>query len=333
MAKSIDEIAKMAGVSVTSVRLVINGQDKKYRISEKTRDRIQSIIDEHGYFINQTARSLKLRKTQTLGLVVPRLTNPFFSMLMEQLEARCRAAGYQIITVCSRDEENLEAEITGNLIYRDVDGLFVTSSQYDRQVDLLKNCNNKPVVFLDRDFGVPDICVATTDNLEGGRMLGRKLAGILEGRKLYFLGGDSWLPTIEGRIKGLVEGLKEEGYTLPDENIWVDGFIKREHGYEMMERLCKELNGPPEAIVTCALPALEGGLEYIKKTYGAIPQDMVVASFDDHAMLEFLPNRVLSVRQNAPVLAEEAFRMMETLIKKEPLAETHKIIAPELIVR
>ncbi|WP_062270176.1 substrate-binding domain-containing protein [Endozoicomonas arenosclerae] len=331
MAKSIDEIAKLAGVSVTSVRLVINGQDKKYRISEKTRARIQSIIDEHGYYINQTARSLKLQKTQTLGLVVPRLTNPFFSQLTEALEIRCRECGYQLITVCSRDEAELEKQVVENLIYRSVDGLFVTSSYRERQSELMENNHGKPVVFLDRDFGTPDIAVVSTNNLDGAKLLGRKMARQLEGRNLTFMGADDWLPTIQDRLEGLKAGLKEEGYSLLDKNVLYAGRISRSHGYQKMAELYKSLGRAPEALVTSALPVLEGCLEYLKKEHGGIPHDMLIGSFDDHAMLGFLPNKVFSVRQNATELALEAYRILEAKILKEELEQQKRVIMPDLI--
>ncbi|KEQ16820.1 LacI family DNA-binding transcriptional regulator [Endozoicomonas numazuensis] len=332
MAKSIDEIAKLAGVSVTSVRLVINGQDKKYRISEKTRARIQSIIDEYGYFINQTARSLKLQKTQTLGLVVPRLTNPFFSQLTEALEIRCREAGYQLITVCSRDEAELEKQVVENLIYRSVDGLFVTSSYKERQSDLLANSHGKPVVFLDRDFGTPDIAVVSTNNLDGAKSLGRKMAEQLEGRQLIFMGADEWLPTIKDRLEGLKVGLSEAGYQLPDGNVHFAERISRSHGYQKMSELYQSLGGPPDALVTSALPVLEGCLEYLKTASGEIPGDMVIGSFDDHAMLGFLPNKVFAVRQNAHELALEAYRILEAKMRKEDLEQQQRVIMPELII-
>ncbi|MGI9282382.1 MAG: LacI family DNA-binding transcriptional regulator [Endozoicomonas sp.] len=331
MAKSIDEIAKLAGVSVTSVRLVINGQDKKYRISEKTRAKIQSIIDEHGYYINQTARSLKLQRTQTLGLVVPRLTNPFFSQLTEALEIRCRESGYQLITVCSRDEAELEKQVVENLIYRSVDGLFVTSSYQSRQSDLLESHHGKPVVFLDRDFGIPNIAVVSTNNLDGGKLLGRKMSGQLGERQLIFMGADEWLPTIQDRLEGLKAGLFEGGYQLSDGNVHFAERISRSHAYQKMSELYKSLRGPPDALVTPALPVLEGCLEYLKKEHGEIPRDMLIGSFDDHAMLGFLPNKVFAVRQNATELALEAYRILEAMIRKDYPEQQKMVIMPELI--
>lgn len=94
MAKTVEQIANDLHLFITTVRLVLNGKADQYRISAKTQQRITHYVTEHGYTVNYTARSLKLNKTDTLGLIIPHLSNPFFSTLAEKLEIRCRAAGY-----------------------------------------------------------------------------------------------------------------------------------------------------------------------------------------------------------------------------------------------
>ena len=331
MAKTVDEIAKLAGVSVTSVRLVINGQHKKYRISEKTRSKIQAIIDEHGYTINQTARSLKLKKTQTLGLVVPRLTNPFFSSLAEELERDCRNVGYQLITACCDDNEALEAEVVQNLLSRDVDGLFVTPSTGERQKLLSSSKQGKPVVMLDRDFGTAKCPVVATDNETGGELLGKKLASMAT--ELYFIGADYALPTVQARLKGLTRELSENGYKLTDNEIIMQGRSEPKTGYAIMQQLCQRLGKTPEGIVSISLPILEGAMGFLRQHYGTIPPDMVIGSFDDHSMLEFCPNRVVAMRQNTTALSELALQLMKQLINKEKVEKKLHIIQPEITVR
>ncbi|MRI35115.1 LacI family transcriptional regulator [Endozoicomonas sp. OPT23] len=333
MTKSIFEIAQLAEVSVTTVRLVINGQDQKYRISEKTRSRIQSIIDEHGYYINQTARNLKLRKTQTLGLVVPRLSNLFFSQLIEILEVSCRNAGYQLITVCSYDDPALEQNLTENLIQREVDGLFVVSSSRESQLKLAKLCQ-KPVVFLDRNFDVDGISSVTTDNIQGGYQLGCVMAKKLNGRELFVLGADGWLPTIQNRIAGLKSGLADSGYQLPEQDIVIKGLAVADwdNCIKTMEELCQN-RGVPKALVTSSLPVFEGCMQYLVSEYGSIPQDMLLGTYDEHSSLNFIPNQVVSVCQNAEGIAESAFEMMLKKINKEELLDTVRVIKSNLVIR
>lgn len=326
MAKTVDEIAKLAGVSVTTVRLVINGQDEKYRISEKTKNKVKAIIDEHGYVLNQTARSLKLKKTQTLGLVVPSLTNPFFSALAEKLERDCRDVGYQLITACTADDEKVEEQVVQNLLSRDVDGLFVTPPSAERQKVLGKKKQKTPIVFLDRDFYTTDRPVVATDNDEGGRLLAAELAKLSS--ELYILGSDSYLPTVQARVRGF-----KSVFEIDDSAILIEGKTERATGYRLMEALCKKQGGIPSGLVTISLPILEGAMEFLRKNYQNIPSDIIVGSFDDHSMLGLLQNPVIAVQQDIPALSFRALDIMQKLIKGESIDQRQYIIPPKIVVR
>lgn len=332
MAKTVEEISQLAGVSITTVRLVINGQAQKYRISKKTQKKIQDLIEEHGYVLNQAARSLKLQKTQTLGLVVPRLSNPFFSELAETLEAICRASGYQLVTVTSDDDEEQEKEVTDILYSRDVDGLFVATCSKERQLKLMEEKRkNKPLIFLDRDFGVADSVVVATHNLIGAQELGESMATTSD--EIYFIGGDPSFPTMIARLKGLISGFGNKGINLPEENIRFSGKNTRENGYQKMDALFRELNKAPETLITGSLPILEGALECLKEHYDRIPEYMTIGSFDDHAMLDFLSNRVFSIKQNTRELAQLSFDKMKKLLAQEKLEQKFNLILPELVER
>ncbi|CAK8739878.1 HTH-type transcriptional repressor PurR [Sodalis praecaptivus] len=108
MAKSVEQIATDLGLSITTIRLVLNGKADQYRISARTQERINRYVAEHGYTLNYTARSLKLNKTDTLGLVIPRLSNSFFSNLAEKLELRCREEGYHLVISSSYSDSQRE---------------------------------------------------------------------------------------------------------------------------------------------------------------------------------------------------------------------------------
>ncbi len=330
MAKTVDEIAKLAGVSVTSVRLVINGQDKKYRIGEKTRAKIQSIIDEHGYTINQTARSLKLQKTNTLGLVVPRLTNPFFSSLAEKLERDCRDAGYQLITVCSDDDDVIQRQVVKTLLARNVDGLFVTPSSAQEQKALEDNFN-KPTICLDRDFGNTSIPVISTDNEAGGIIMGERLGKL--NCELFFLGADYSLPTMQARLRGLTSGLMKNGYKLSDNEIIFQGRSDKENGYSIMESLCLRLGRIPQGIVTVSLPILSGVMAYLRKNHGHEYSEIIIGSFDDHSMLELCPNHMIAMKQNTTELSKMALHSMIRLINNEKVEDQFITITPEITER
>ena len=330
MTKSINEIARMANVSVTTVRLVINDQHKKYRISEQTRKRIQDIIDEHGYYINQTARSLKLNKSQTLGLVVPRITNAFFAALTEELEWLCRNNGFQLITICSDENDQIERKITENLYARGVDGMFVCSTNLSCQQELHDNQWGKPIVFLDRDFDVADIPMVRSDHYQGAFQLGQNLANVDE---ILFLAGNISLPSMQARLKGVREGISNAGSELNDNHIFIADKGRHVDGYDLMKHVLENYHLDSQTIVLASLPVLEGAIECMKHVTGTIPKGLTIACFDDHAMLDFLPNEVIAVKQDTTALATSASELMSCLLDKKDGFTHRYILAPKMITR
>lgn len=133
MAKTVEQIAKDLNLSVTTVRLVLSGKAEQYRISVKTQSRINEHVERFGYTLNHSARSLKLNKTETLGLIVPNISNVFFATLAEKLELRCRRSGYQLMISCTYNDVDYENKLVKALMARNVDGLFIVPSTLENQ--------------------------------------------------------------------------------------------------------------------------------------------------------------------------------------------------------
>lgn len=187
-------------------------------------------MTEHGYTVNYTARSLKLNKTDMLGLIIPRLSNPFFSTLAEKLEIRCRAAGYQLMISRTYSDAKYENKLVDALLQRNVDGLFVVPSSRQTQQHHVKMVNSTLVV-LERDFGAEDVYLVVSDNLQGGvqlaqAMLARNLDKeiTLSDEPLYFMAGDTRQPAIKERLKGYQQALLRHGIKAPAE--WI---LQAEH--------------------------------------------------------------------------------------------------------
>lgn len=182
MAKTVEQIASDLNLSVTTVRLVLNGKAEQYRISVKTQTRINEYVERYGYIINHSARSLKLNKTDTLGLIVPNISNVFFATLAEKLEQRCRRSGYQLTISCTYDDVDYENKLTKAFIARNVDGLFIVPSTLENQQHHLRKIR-KPMVLLDRDFKYTDNALVESNNISGGEKLTQN---ILEAGRLQY---------------------------------------------------------------------------------------------------------------------------------------------------
>ena len=327
MAKTVDEIAKATGVSVTTVRFVIAGQAERYRISEQTRQRVERFIAEHGYSINHAARALKLRRSESVGFVVPDLANPFFARIMSRLEALCRAQEHILLAVASHEDPGLEERAVASLLGRGVDGLVLAPCQPDVPAALCAARRRPGVVMFDRDYGHADFPTVLSDNEQGGFELTRHVLGETDGACVFLIGHPA-SPTIEARLRSYVEACSAAGRVS----------LVRQHaedspqaGRQLMTDFLNETGGPPSAFLCSSLLVLEGALQALKALPGGIDPAIVIGTFDDHTMLDLLANRVFSVRQDEDALAERVFARLG--LAGESVPAQREIIACRVVGR
>ncbi len=313
MAKTVEQIATALDISITTVRLVLNNKAQQYRISSKTQARINDYVAEHGYSVNYAARSLKLNKTDTLGLIIPRLSNVFFATLAEKLEIRCREAGYQLMISCTYSDMKYENKLVEALIARNVDGLFVVPSSLQSQNHHIKR-SAKPLVLLDRDFGTPDVSLIVSDNRRGSAALTKAMfdAGQMP---LFFMAGDIGQPTIKERMSGYEAVLASCGITEPRQWILEAAHNRREDGETLMRTFLSSHQSAPPAFIASSLPVLEGALSVLRAHFGFIPAQINIGTFDEHPMLGFLSNNIWSVRQDEDAWVKTAFDAMQRLLQ------------------
>lgn len=332
MSKTVEEIAQDTGFSITTVRFVINGQSEKYRISARTRKTIEDYVAIHGYSLNHAARSLKLKRSDTIGLVVPDIANAFFARLMAELEALCRKRNLLLLTVASHEDPELEKRAIASLLARGVDGLVIAPCQTPNLPQLAKSRARTSVVMVDRSFSPSTYPTVVSDNFRGGLEMARRMIQIA-GEPCHFLCGYGELPSIQDRIRGFSEACGENGIADSEKLVHVEAEGSPLAGRKMMYALIDALGGAPKAFMCSSLVVLEGALQQIKAQIGRIDKDIVIGTFDDHTMLDLLPNRVLSVRQNETALAKRVF---ERLIEQPAAGKRdipHDIVPTELVSR
>ena len=146
MAVTLIDIANKAGVSVSTVSRVLSGKSKVYRISEKTQKLVIECAEKFNYRPNAMARGLRTKKSNSIGLVVPDISNPFFAYVTRIIQSHAHNNGYSMV-VCNTDENiDSEKEQIELLRSKGVDGMIVmpVGTRYEHLEDLLKN--RKPLV-------------------------------------------------------------------------------------------------------------------------------------------------------------------------------------------
>ena len=332
MSKTVEEISRATGFSVTTVRFVINGQSDKYRISTKTRTLIEEYIALHGYSLNHAARSLKLNRSETVGFIVPDLANAFFSRLMAALERLCRQRNLLLLTVSSHEDPELENRAITNLLARGVDGLVIAPCQATSLPQLLDNKTRVPIVMFDRDYSPSLYPTVVSDNYQGSLEMTRRILGE-SSDPCYFLCGHAESPSIQDRIRGFASACKNKGIRQSNALVLREAEDNTTAGRHLMRLLIDDLNKPPQTFMCSSLLVLEGALQQLKLEIGLIDPTILIGTFDDHTMLDLLPNRVLSIRQNEIALAERVFARLIETTDSATMGGSRDIVPTELICR
>jgi D-fructose-responsive transcription factor len=327
---TIEEIAKLAGVSIATVSLVINDRGSQYRISKKTQQKILDIVDEKKYLPNQLARGFRLKKTHTIGLVVPDLTNLFFSLISHEIEVMARKNNYQVLITCSDDSEETEYNVINNLHARRVDGLIIASVLKREQIAKDISRLGIPVVYIDRRIEGDNVSWVASDNYQGAFDLVNHMCqkGINE---ICYIGGLKGISTSRNRLKGYREALKANGIPYRSELVFQKDYTIAS-GFAMAKEMYTRLDGPPKSFFTASLTLLEGALNYTNEKEGRIPDDMLIGTYDDHPFLDYMSVKISSVRQDTRRIAHVAIDMILDAISGKQSVQ-QKIIKPLMIHR
>lgn len=228
---SIKDVARMAGVSYTTVSHVINGTR---RVSDAARQRVLQAISDSGYVPSAAARALRGAKARILGVLVPDISNPFCAELVLGLETTSRAAGYSLL-LCSTepDAADVEAQID-SLMARRVDGLVVVAGVFDRPstAQVLRRAavrSRLPLLLLDRSPAELRCDVLLAQHREAGREATRHLLS-LGHRRIACLSGPMGLTISQERLAGWRDALAEAG-VVPEPGWLAEGDFSLEAGH------------------------------------------------------------------------------------------------------
>jgi LacI family transcriptional regulator len=331
MSVTLNDIAHRAGVSVSTVSRVLNKKSKKYRISAETEKLVNRAAKNLNYRPNQLARGLRLKKTHTIGLLVPDISNPFFAHITRIIQKNASDAGYSLI-VCDTDENiKIELEQIDLLKSKGVDGFILmpvgTTHKY---IDsLLKT--SKPIVLLDRSFEDLEVDSVVVDNVTGSYnaiehliKFGHKRIAIIQGLP------DTY--TNNARVKGYLNALNDYNIAL-DERLIVGKDFRKENGY-IETKFLLNLDEPPTAIFTTSDLITLGAFEAISEENLKIPEDISIVSFDDIDFAPFLNPPLTAVKQPKEMMGEVVVKMLIDRLKHKSNYQKKKImLKSELIMR
>jgi len=310
---TIDDIARLAKVSRTTASMVLNGYAERYRISAATVERVLQVAKDHHFTPSQSARALRTRRSNTIGLVIPDLTNSAHAALAQAMEWQCRERyQYQLVLVTSDENPVRETEGIAHLVSHQVDGLIVVpctgdAKRYEKWMKRL------PLVFADRRVESSSIPYVVTDAVETvATLVGESIAR--GAREVVYLGGQPELSASRDRLAGYRQALRQHG--LEEQPDWVfERDYQRESGYELMKSWFAEHQRYPQALFAGSITLLEGVLQFMNDAHQLAQAPGQLMTFDDHKLLDCLPFKIDAIIQDSAQLAEHSLRCVFSLLE------------------
>ncbi|MDI3403963.1 LacI family DNA-binding transcriptional regulator [Streptomyces cavernicola] len=318
MAKMAD-VARRAGVSVSTVSHVINGT--RY-VKDETRELVLDAVRETGYTHNTVARSLKTSSTLTLGLAVSAVGNLHFAELVSAVDAATRASGYTLLMADTHDDPAEELSVVRTLHERRVDGLLLATAAGPRGAALryVKNAG-LPTVLIDR-CASPAFDQVATANVEATARLVDHLADLGHTR-IGLVAGRRGLRTSGERQRGWKRGMERKGLTASDDLVAV-GDSQAYPAELATERL---MAGPdaPTALVSGNNQMTLGVLRALARLGRKVPSDVALCAFDDFEWADLMHPAPTAIAQ--PV-QETGRRAVELLMERiaDPEGERRTVL-------
>ena len=328
---TIRDVAQRAGVSIAAVSRALNGSGY---VSTEIKQRVQEAAVALRYRPHDSARGLKLQRSNTIGLVIADITNPFYSELAAGVLSSAKKWGYHVILAAMDEEPTMEEEYLNVLMEKRVDGILAVATGENQRtwrdvVDL-----GIKVVLVDRKVtSLPEADVVLVDNTNGSHAAISYLLG-LGHRRIGMLSGPMSLTTGQGRLDGYYQAHVDANLTV-DRNLVQLVSFKRESGIQAVEQLLA-LPEPPSAIFAANNLIGEMAFFALRAKGLRVPEDISFLMFDDVSWASLTTPQITVVAQPISHLGSRAVeQLMLRLHHPDEVVREGSVVVlpPELIIR
>lgn len=330
---TIKDVAKKAGVSISTVSRVINNSKP---VTDEIKRKVLEVIEETGYVPNPLARSLVTKKSQLIGVVVPEVSDSFVNEILNGIEEIARMYNYDILLSNTYSDKNEEMRSINLLRAKQIEGMVMISWNLEKeQIDFIENCGI-PTTYISktaRDYDVPTVSVnnekATYDMTKHLISQGHK--------KIAFIMTSADDTRLEKeRLDGYKSALEESGLTF-DENLVRYGGVDYNSGYESAKEML-EKGIVPDAIFVTGDEAAVGAMNAAFDKGFDVPNDISVAGFNDVKIAKMYRPKLTTVHQPLYDMGAVAIRMVIKMINGEEIEEKkvelpHRIEERESVIK
>lgn len=329
MKPTLETIAQRTGFSTSTVSRVLTGKTQSSRISESTAESIRNAASELGYTPNLLAQNLRNGKTETIGLVVPDMSNPYFAEISSTVVAEAKRFGYTTIVTDTMENESSQKDSICALVSRKVDGMIIVPCGTDSSY--LEDINRRiaPIILIDRYYEKSVLPYVATNNYQGG----------FDGTGILLRNGHRKIVCIQGnpdstpnrrRIEGYRAAMKKAG--LEEEIRIVGNEFTVQNGYIETKLLLNSAD-KPTAIFALSNTIGLGTIRAIREAGLHIPEDISLVSFDNNIYLDFLVPAITRIGQRVEEMGKMAVKLLDESVRGKRMLTSQIELSTEVILR
>lgn len=329
---SIKDVAKEAGVSISTVSSVIN---KNKFVSEEREKRILAAIKKLKYRPNIIARGLRIKSTRAVGVILPDIAQPFFAQVIRGMEEAARKRNYTLILGCSFYDISEEERQMNILMNQFVDGIIFFCGFDSHDHIRMVHDSGIPVVVTDREIGNTHIPSVLIDNSLAMEQAIDYLAGLGHREIGYLSFSFDNQTTARKRYEGYLSGLKKNGLKFNPEQVIIDDSIRMNEfsgTYNVVKELLKK-KSMPTAFATLADYLAIGLIKALKEMGYRIPDDISVLGFNNEIVSQFSEPPLTSVKQPKKLMGKTTMDLLLDMVEGKEIEEKNIVLPTEIIKR
>jgi LacI family transcriptional regulator len=329
MNATVRDVARKAGVSAMTVSRVINGVAG---VRPETRRAVERAITELDFVPNGVARGLMSAKSGTLGLIVPDISNPFFSILVRGAETVARRAGYRVLLCNSEGDLNLERQYVQDMISHRAEGLMIAPVGDRSKATLTLLARRKlPFVLIDRSVAGLQCDLVQSDSVAGAKLLVSHLASIGHQRIAVIIEPDN-VSTARERLEGYMAAMKAAGVKV-DPRLVIRTTADRAGGYGAMQQILT-LDPRPTAVFAVNNMTALGAMQALRERNIVVPRDIALVCFDEVEHLAVLSPFLTVVNQPTEMFGTLGAQLLLDRVAGDAGGTPRVVVLPaELLVR
>lgn len=326
MSVRLKDVASKAGVSVATVSHVVNNTKP---VSEKTKARIEAAIKELSYTPNFLAKSLKENRSKVIGLIIPDISNYYFTEIASIIEQRLNDAGYNMILCNSNENLELEIQHIQQLKAYMVSGMIIAPTTMDFDYRKLVASQDYPIVFIDRKLST----------LQGDSIIADGACAVEEAvsylikkghKRIGFIGANRGLSTTANRFLGYQNALKKNGIPL-DSSLCVFGEPKIAPAMSLCSQLFSQTN-ISALLVSSSLMSI-GAVQFFTKNNIKIPEQIALIGYDDYIWSTITAPPLSTIKQPTSEIGYKAAETMLNRLENGNTPITEILLNSEFIIR